>query len=218
MRSHSILLLVIYALGLPACSSLSKKKAVATAPVKNSYTWQQKRLKPADNERVRTKEFVKTYHVGRSVSGRRGGVLHEAHRAYRLEKPSRWSLARNQPPLASHGPVNKVVDGAFKPAAQSQSIRAELKRQQALSEELEATSNAFTETVISAKEQFRASKSSGDALAHMRKEIMRLREENNALKKATPTPEEPATSQSPSDALLKWGKKVDESSSDLETK
>jgi hypothetical protein len=217
MRTHSILLLVVCALGLPACSSMSKKK-IATAPVKNPYAWQQKRLKPYDNERVRTTEFVKTYHVGRAVSGRRGGVLHEAHRAYRVEKPSRWNLARHQPPLASRGPVDKVVDAAFKPAPQSQAIRAELKRQQALSEELEATSNAFTDTVTSAKARLQASKSSGDALAHMRKEIVRLREENNALKRATPTPEAPPISQSPADALLKWGERVDESASKPEAK
>ena len=218
MRPHSILLLVICALGLPACSSMSKKKPIATAPVKSPYTWQHKRLKPSDNERVRTKEFVKTYHVGRSVSGRRGGVLHEAHRAYRVEKPSRWNLTRHQPPLASSGPVDKVIDTAFKPAPQSQAIRAELKRQQALSEELEATSNAFTETVISAKAQLDASKASSDVLGHMRKEIMRLREENNALKKARPAPEAPPSSQSPADALLKWGEKVDESASNRDTK
>ncbi|MFT5471176.1 MAG: hypothetical protein ACI8UO_006309 [Verrucomicrobiales bacterium] len=61
----------------------------------------ERNLKPRDIERVRTGEFVKTYHVGRSVRGRGGAAMHEAHRVYRLEKPNRWNLMRDQPPLAS---------------------------------------------------------------------------------------------------------------------
>ena len=215
MRSLAILLLVLSAFALSACSTTKKNKPVAGQPVKNPYTWQQTRLKPADIERVRTGEFVKTYHVGRSVSGRRGRILHEAHRAYRLEKPSRWNLKRHQPPLVSQGPVDRVVDSAFQPAPQSQAIRAELNRQKELSKELEQTSDAFTEAVVTAKEQLGKSEISAAVIAEMRNEIVRLRDENKALKnsKGTAREKEPASSESPADALRKWGEQVEESDS-----
>ena len=202
--------------GLPACSSMSKKKPVE-APKAAPYIWQKSLLKRGDLERVRTGEFVKTYHVGRSVSGRRGNVLHEAHRAYRLEKPSRWNLARDQPPLESTGPVNRVVDSAFKPAPQSQAIRAELNRQREISTELERTSDVFTETVIAAKAQLNQSKLRSAALADLQKEIVRLREENTALQKAAPVPAE-SEPESPAEALRKWGKDLDQSSTPVEAK
>ena len=54
MKSIATLLLVLSAIALSACSTPKKTKPVVGHPVKNPYTWQQTRLKPADIERVRT--------------------------------------------------------------------------------------------------------------------------------------------------------------------
>ena len=184
MKTYRLTILcLIPILGLSACSSTRK----AAAPVKPApaTTAQGKQiiLKSVDQRRVRSGEFVKTYHVGRSVSGRNGGTLHEAHRVYRLEKPSRWNLARDQPPLASTGPVNRVVDSAFTPPPESQAIRAELKRQRASAEQLEQARDEMNAAVATAKARLADASKSADLIAPLQQEIEQLRSENASLRR-----------------------------------
>ncbi len=198
-------------LAASACSSPPKPVAVEPKPLSKAQV-RRDYLKPADIKRVRTGEFVKTYHVGRSVRGRSGSTMHEAHRVYRLEKPSRWNLARNQPPLASTGPVNQMIDSAFKPTPKSTALRAELNRQRELSAEL-----------TEARDQLKvAVKQTADGLTHtatalqenqkLQGEIDRLEAENAALNRALAH----ETSSSPNgdperNTLKEWGDKLEAS-------
>ena len=203
MKTPIIALLVILlaSCSTPPRSKPAPKQALTRASVEKRY------LKPSDIERVRHPEFVKTYHVGRSVSGRGGSVMHEAHRVYRLEKANRWNLVRDQPPLASVGPTTKIVDPAFKPAPESKAIRAELNRQQTLSAELEATSDRLAETIIEAKTRLGdGAAATASTIAALKEETARLRKENDRLKRRPPVSAatEPSAEE-PSDALREWG-------------
>ena len=198
---------LITLIGLSACQSPPKSASIPpplpSAKVRQDY------LKPGDIQRVRTGEFVKTYHVGRHVDGR-GSTMHEAHRVYRLEKPSRWNLARNQPPLTSTGPVNRVIDSDFKPAPESKAIRAELNRQQALSEELESAGEAFRSAARTARAKLNESATDKVARQRLENEIDRLEGELAALRKANApsiTPE--SDSDSPSNELKQWGENLE---------
>ena len=190
---------------MASCSTPQRTPVVTQKPVKRA-TVEKHYLKPTDIRRVRNPEFVKTYHVGRSVGGKRGATMHEAHRVYRVEKANRWNLARHQPPLASVGPTDKIVDSAFRPAPESKAIRAELNRQRELSTELEAASDSLTETIIQAKARLGDASSSVSAIAALKSEAARLREENARLRQrqtatSTTQPEE----EKPGAALREWG-------------
>ncbi len=199
-------LIAILAILLASCSTPPRSSTAVQRPLPRA-TVEKRYLKPQETERVRNPEFVKTYHVGRSVGGRRGSVMHEAHRVYRLEKASRWNLARHQPPLASVGPTDKIVDPAFQPAPESKSIQAELNRQRELSAELEATSDQLTETIVEARAKLGdGAAATASTIAALKAETVKLREENARLKRSQsvettikPKPERP------DDALRQWG-------------
>ncbi len=201
-------LALISLIGLSACQSPPKPTSVPpplpSAKVRHDY------LKPGDIERVRTGEFVKTYHVGRSVKSRGGSTMHEAHRVYRLEKPSRWNLARNQPPLASTGPVNRVVDSAFKPAPESKAVRAELNRQRGLAKELEDASETLRTAARTARDKLNETANDKLDRNRLENEIDRLEGELAALRKVNASSATPyQESDSPSSELKQWGEKLD---------
>jgi len=187
--------------------SCSTPPRVSHAPIKPvpRPTVEKHYLKPADIRRVRNPEFVKTYHVGRSVGGRRGSVMHEAHRVYRVEKANRWNLSRHQPPYASTGPTDKIVDTAFKPAPESKAIRAELNRQRELSTELEAASDSLTETIVQAKARLGGASTTASAIAALKSETARLRNENAKLRQQQSAISGPKTEEAPGDTLRQWG-------------
>ncbi|MEZ5325841.1 MAG: hypothetical protein R3F19_12365 [Verrucomicrobiales bacterium] len=197
---------VVCVLGLAACSTPPKptplaQKVVSQAKVRHDY------LKPRDIERVRTDEFVKTYHIGRTVNGRGDSTMHEAHRVYRLEKPSRWNLARDQPPLASTGPVNRVVDSAFKPAPESAAVRAELNHQLELSAGLEQASDELTQMLGKAQRKLADSATSGGAVDQLERQVQALKAENTVLKRRQSISEASVNnSENPApNALKNWG-------------
>lgn len=209
--THSTLLLALtLLLGLSACSTPKPSRPVK-APTAPAMSLRQDYLKPDDLRRVRTGEFVKTYHVGRSMAGRGGRTMHEAHRVYRLEKPSRWNLLRGQPPLASTGPVEHLVDTAFKPAPHSKAIQAELNRQRAISARLEAAEAELREAVGSARNKLGDSQRDAERLAALRREMERLRKEGAPAATvidsggAAPKPD-------PGVALRQWGASLEEDS------
>ena len=175
---------------------------MSQAKVKQDY------LKPRDIARVRTGEFVKTYHVGRAVDGRGGNTLHEAHRVYRLEKPSRWSLARDQPPLASTGPVNQVIDSAFQPAPESQAIRAELNRQRTVSEELERSRDELAATLTSLRSKVSESADTADVVRSLRNQIEQLQAELAVRPEQAKAADQEAI-KPPVNALQKWGDQLE---------
>ena len=209
MNTYRIIICLVLTFGLSACSSTRKPAALAkplpTAQVQKDY------LKPTDIRRVRSGEFVKTYHVGRSVGGRNGSTLHEAHRVYRLEKPSRWSLARDQPPLASTGPVNRVIDSAFTPPPDSQAIRAELKRQRETAEQLEHARDEMNAVVATARTKLSDASRSADLIAPLKQEIEQLQGENATLRRAQSSDRlrPAAKTGKPGDALRQWGAGLD---------
>ena len=208
MKHLPLSLLVL--IGLSACTT--PQKTATTAPAqKPSEKVRQDYLKPRDIERVRTGEFVKTYHLGRTVKGRGGSTMHEAHRVYRLEKPSRWSLFRDQPPLASTGPVNRIVDSAFKPAPESNAIQAELTRQRQTSSELEATQTELVDALAKVRSKLTESTYSKIEEEMLQRKIELLEVENAQLRRdqtnAIPLPEKPSLV--PGDALKQWGEKID---------
>lgn len=201
-------LALITLIGLSACQSPPKPTSVPPpfprAKVRQDY------LKPGDIKRVRTGEFVKTYHVGRSVKGRGGSTMHEAHRVYRLEKASRWNLARNQPPLASTGPVNRVVDSAFKAAPESKAVRAELNRQRELSQELEDASETLRTAARTARDKLNETANDKLDRNRLENEIDRLEGELAALRKAdAPSTVPDQKSDSPSNELKQWGENLE---------
>ena len=165
-------------------------------------------LKPRDIKRVRTGEFVKTYHVGRAVDGRGGNTLHEAHRVYRLERPSRWSLARNQPPLASTGPVNQIVDSAFQPAPESRAIRAELNRQRTVSEELERSRDELVDTLTQMRSKLTDSADKADVVRSLRSQIEQLQAELAVRPEQAKAADQEAI-KPPVNALQKWGDQLE---------
>lgn len=205
------LYLLFLAVGLSSCTTMPKPEQVAAPAPKPKESIRKDYLKPRDTRRVRTGEFVKTYHLGRSVRGRAGSTMHEAHRVYRLEKPSRWNLMRDQPPLASTGPVNKVVDSAFKPAPRSKAIQAELNHQRAMTAQLETAHVDLVGAVQEARAQLARSTESAQQMKPIQEENRRLRAEIEKLKGAQShsiqLPEPPF--QVPGEALKQWGDKLE---------
>lgn len=208
MRHITLPFLVM--IGLSACTTPPKAIPVAAAPTPKAKIHQDY-LKPRDIKRVRTGEFVKTYHVGRSVKGRGGSTMHESHRVYRLEKPSRWNLFRDQPPLASTGPVNKIVDSAYKPAPESKAIQAELNHQRELTAQLEQARRDLVGAVEQTRHRLAETAERTERARSDHDELKRLRAENEALKLAQantlPLPDPPSIL--PGDALKRWGDKLD---------
>lgn len=202
--------LSIIAMLVLCVASCSTPPRVSKAPIKPvpRATVEEHYLKPSDIRRVRNPEFVKTYHVGRSVGGKRGSVMHEAHRVYRIEKANRWNLARHQPPYGSIGPTDKIVDSAFKPAPQSKAIRAELNRQRELSTELEAAGDSLTETIMQAKARLGDGSATASAIAALKTETTRLRAENVRLKRQQPPASATSSDEEPSDTLREWGARL----------
>ncbi len=197
---------LIASLVLGACTSAPKPIPM---PQKNRLPQEEVRqeyLKPDDMRRVRTGEFVKTYHLGRSVRGS-GKTMHEAHRVYRLEKPSRWNLTRDQPPLSGAGPVNKIVDTAFKPAPESKAITAELNRQRELSEELEAAQTAMQEVLTESRNRLQDSTTQIAALGEARRRIAELEAELRQLRHSAPSEVPEDVEEVPANALKAWGEK-----------
>ena len=201
---------ILALVGLSACATAPKSKRVPSAPQPRAEL-REVSLKPTDVKRVRTPEFVKTYHLGRSVRGRNGKTMHEARRVYRLEKPSRWNLRRDQPPLASTGPVNKIVDSAYKSAPQSKEIQAELNHQRELSARLEEAHAELVDAVDKARGRLAATVEGAGEIKSLRSELKRLRSENESLKRSQsdsiPLPDVPATP--PAERLKKWGEQLD---------
>ena len=204
MKTNFILLLAISA--IPAACSSTPKHTTVTKPPREQLRSVQ--LTTEDTRRVRTGENVKTYHVGRSPSGNGGRVMHEAHRVYRVEKPNRWNLARNQPPLASTGPTNKLIDPAFRPAPDSKAIQAELNRQREIGNEIAETREALIDTLGSARARLYETIEDAEVSAVLRQEVSDLREENQKLRSGVSSPSLPAkeASESPTETLRKWGK------------
>lgn len=211
---NALLPFLLATLALSACTTAPKPATAPPLPTKRSAQVRQTTLQPSDVRRVRTGEFVKTYHVGRSVKGRQGRTMHEAHRVYRLEKPSRWNLLRHQPPLASTGPVNQVVDSAFKPAPESSEIRAEHNRQRAISKEFEQARERLSAAAARAEAQLVDRQNSGREIAGLRQEIVVLKEENAALKAQVPGEPDNETNQpSPAESLRQWEAKLEDDDS-----
>lgn len=197
-------IIAILTLCVASCSTPPRVPSLPRKTVQ-SATVEKHHLKPNDIRRVRNPEFVKTYHVGRSVGGKRGSVMHEAHRVYRVEKANRWNLSRHQPPYASIGPTDKIVDSAFKPAPESNAIRAELNRQRELSTELEAASDSLTETIIQAKARLGDGSETASAIAALKAETVRLRQENARLKQRQSPASNTEAEEEPGDTLREWG-------------
>ena len=206
---------------LGACSSFKSStqssQPVAKRAVERSAVPPSQRLRAEDVRRVRSGEFVKTYHLGRRVEGGSSGrTMHEAHRVYRLERPSRWNLAREQPPLASTGPVNRVVDPAFSPTPTSKEIAAELNRQQAITGELQEARAELLDTIEAAKARLAGAADNNRVIVKMQQRVGVLERENAELKRTQSALSESSVSLSessnapkPSDALRQWGESLD---------
>lgn len=208
MNTMKITLLCL--MGLSACSTPPKPASRPPNPIPKVQV-RQVYLKPGDLKRVRTDEFVKTYHIGRTVRGRAGDTLHEAHRVYRLEKPSRWNLARDQPPLASTGPVKLIVDSAFKPAPESKALRAELRHQREVSEQLERSRRELENALVKVRAHLTESSDSAEIVQSVTAQLKRLQAEVAASGKnkgTTEVPESEAT-ELPASALRKWGEELE---------
>jgi len=203
MKTKLIVLTLALSSTLLSCSSTRQEPPPPPPPgqaeIRADY------LQPEDTRRVRTGELVKTYHLGRSTGGGNGRFMHEAHRVYRVERPNRWNLARDQPPLASTGPVNKIVDPAFRPAPESQAVRAELNRQKEITGDLEEARGELVGTLVSARARLLGTIGDLEDATRLRVEADRPRTENQVQEDSPIAAEEPATS---TDALRQWGEKI----------
>lgn len=213
MRTSTALptLTFILSVALSACSSTPGPRPTANRATPHKAQVRKTYLHPHDIERVRSGEFVKTYHVGRSVGGRGGRTMHEAHRVYRLEKANRWNLARHQPPLAGTGPVDKVVDSAFTPAPRSKAIQAELKRQKEISVRLTHARDELDGALATMKSEFGQARKEVDIVASLKREIRRLQallppQAGSASEESSDT----RPSADPGAALRQWGASLEE--------
>ncbi|MFT5471177.1 MAG: neutral trehalase [Verrucomicrobiales bacterium] len=106
-----------------------------------------------------------------------------------------------------HGPVNKVVDSAFKPAPQSNTIQAELNHQRDVSADLRGAQREMTAALAVAREQAQDAGKATEFVNALQNQVDRLKAENETLKKARlssiPLPEKPSVV--PGDALKQWG-------------
>ncbi|MCB1453371.1 MAG: hypothetical protein KDJ43_06975 [Rhizobiaceae bacterium] len=194
-------------LGAASCSLTKQKASDGRSPARaSSYHHDnpvpsQRRvayLKGDDLQRVRTGEFVKTYHLGRTPS-KDGNTMHEAHRVYQIGKTSRWNLARGNPPLQPTGPIRRTVDSAFKPLPEDQRIAAELNRQREITERLDAVRAELEANVTEARRQVlqKAKDTAAPPTATPREEVRRA-EPTTPDHASEPTP-------SPTETLKAWG-------------
>jgi len=162
-----------------------------------------------DLRRVRTPEYVKTYHLGRRPS-RSGNLMSEAHRVYRLEKSSRWNLARSNPPLDGNAPTTRIVDQSFRPLPENGQIRAEIARQRELTAEIEQARDRLTATIAEARDRFANDQAREAKIAELSQEIVRLQEMVTAGgNPAEPDGEGEDQSASRTKELQEWGERQD---------
>jgi hypothetical protein len=180
------------------------KPSQQTAVTSVAYT------KGDDLRRVRTPEFVKSYHVGRSTT-RTGDLMREAHQVYRLEKSGRWNLARSNPPLDANAPVTRVVDQSFKPLPEDKQIRAEVARQQDLTREIEVAKGQLITAIAEAKERLDREPLQLMQIAELQEEIARLRGQLDAAEsvneQAEPGDIDTENDPPQSEKLKEWGER-----------
>lgn len=143
-------------------------------------------LQDDDLRRVRTPEFVKTYHVGRTPESG-GRTLHEAHRVYRIEKTSRWNLARENPPLKPVGPVNRTVDVAFRPLPESKALRAELNRQAEITGQLDQARSDAEAALAEIQKRVAEAPSSVATIERLRNELESERQRSQTTPSEAPS-------------------------------
>lgn len=157
-----------------------------------------------DARRVRTPDYIKTYHIGRTTD-RSGRTLHEAHRVYELGQTSGWNLQRNQPSLASSGPIRALRDQAYRPLPADRELEAEKNRQRELTREM-AKAKAETQELLDRwKDRGQAARGDATAMADLRRQLeqeraLRLQAESRLPKQTDEfetTPE--------GEALRRWG-------------
>jgi len=144
------ILLLVPALALAGCETLTKQTAKAPppppmqpapAPVAGTE------LDQNNTEKVRVSESLKAYPVGRLVDPDDPNVMHEAHTVYRREAGSNWNLNPNAPTVVPLGPVLAVADPAKTPnplpaeleqkiAEQNQLMASLIEQNEALSAQL----------------------------------------------------------------------------------
>lgn len=197
-------------LALSGCASRTSQVGQATRPTQDqSKLNRAEYLTASDIRRIRNPEFVKTYYVGRKPS-KNGTRMHESHRVYQLEKSPRWNLLRNNPTFGSTGPVKVLSDSAFRPLPQSQQLRAEVKRQEALTSDLETTHGATMEQLEALKAKLADQSNHAVMIEKLQHELLRQRQANAVLQQQIQTKGEPihdATTDSTTraEALRQWG-------------
>ena len=153
------ILLLVSALALAGCETLTKQTAKAPpppsmepapAPVAGTE------LDQNNTEKVRVSESLKAYPVGRLVDPNDPNVMHEAHTVYRREAGSNWNLNPNAPTVVPLGPVLAVADPAKTPSP----LPAELEQKIAEQNQLMATLIEQNESL--SKELGRLNKEIGD--------------------------------------------------------
>lgn len=211
-RIAGLALSLAMALALCHCASHSNRHATTgmTAPNRGQAEPPTVRriayLKGDDLKRVRNPEFVKTYHIGRTPGGN-GLTMREAHRVYRLEKTTRWNLARGNPPLQPSGPVGRTVDVAFKPLPESKAIRAELNRHKSISEELDEARVKAVESLAKIQSRLAEAPASANVIGRLQEALAMERERH---RQSTTAPDDPgmnANSGDTSSALQRWGER-----------
>ena len=153
------LLLLMPALALAGCETLTKQVAKAPpppaiepapAPVAGTD------LDQNNTEKVRVSESLKAYPVGRLVDPNEPNVMHEAHTVYRREAGSNWNLNPNARTVVPLGPVLAVADPAKTPnplpaeleqkiAEQNQLMASLIEQNEALSAQLAKLSKDMAE-------------------------------------------------------------------------
>ena len=197
-------------LALSGCASRTSQVGQATRPTQDqSKLNRAEYLTASDIRRIRNPEFVKTYYVGRKPS-KNGTRMHEAHRVYQLEKSPRWNLLRNNPTFRSTGPVKVLSDSAFRPLPESQQLRAEVKRQEALTSDLEATHGATMQQLEALKVKLADEANHVVTIEKLQRELMRQRQANAILQqqirtKGEPIHDAPTDSTNRAEALRQWG-------------
>jgi hypothetical protein len=207
------LVLITTGAQLAATACMPKKPPPAMSAAPASKVNEQMRTvftRGNDLRRVRTPEYVKTYHLGRG-STRDGRLMHEAHRVYQIEKSSRWNLARSNPPLASNAPVTQIIDQSFRPLPESGQIRAEVARQRELTAQIELAKERLTATIAEARKRTVTDHAYEARIAQLGQEITTLQE---ALA-ASGNPANPGESNEDqtvdqTKALRDWGDRQDE--------
>ncbi len=202
------ILLAMLALG--GCASRTSQVGQAAPPERRDTNMNQAEyLTASDLRRIRNPEFVKTYYIGRKPS-KNGTRMHEAHRVYQLEKSPRWNLLRNNPMFRSTGPVKVLSDSAFRPLPESLQLRAEVKRQEALTRDLEATHDATLGQLETLRAKLADQSNHAVTIEKLQRELLRQRQANAVLQQQLRTKGEPsddATTDSPNraEALRQWG-------------